>query len=500
MRSYLPFFCLLLVFKISGQDSLSAEWVVRKSSPAGLNAMAWGLDLDAQNHVWWCPSIANSQAEGLRIYCEPFDFQGNAIWAAPLDFGGGAITEAFTVVAQNDAVYVGGRQCPGLINTCEQLLFQIDPADNSAPDWAKTWGGNGYDELDGLSVRPGDGIYTGGWWGPDANTLYDADLALRKTDLSGNTLWAAQPISHLGTAEHQDGHFVVDEAFIYACGMSGGTSFFNLYEGRSFLAKCSKSDGSLVDSVQFGSQNPWLDWNNAFGMTSDGDALYLTGTYGLSANDNQIFVAKFSKNLDLQWFTLWGGDATETARAIKIKDGRVWVGGATNSSDRTVFGAYDACLLAFDATDGQLLAAKVWGDERDNEIRDLALSADAVFLSGTSAVNLFNATHSDMEAFLLRTDQDGFLVAAQEPEASTAGFDIFPNPASGEAYLQLRKPEEAALVELFDCSGKKVFFRKENECNALKIIALNLGNLPAGVYLCRVRTAGFSGSELLLIR
>lgn len=499
MRPYLVFLSLFFANALVAQDTLHTEWVVRKSSPAGLNAMAWGLDLDDENHIWWCPSIANSSADGLHIYCQSFDFQGNAIWPVPLDFGGGAITEAFTVVAENGAVYVGGRQCPGLINTCQQLLFKIDPADNTQPLWAKTWGGNGYDELDGLVVRPGDGIYTGGWWGPDAAAIYNADLSLRKTDLDGNTLWAAQPIGSAATAEHQDGQFVVDDDFIYACGLVGGASFFNLYEGRSFLGKFSKTDGSLVDSVLFGSQTPGLDWNNAFGMTSDGAALYLTGVYSLTPTDQQIFVAKFSKNLDLQWFNLWGGSATETARAIGVRNGRVWVGGATNSPGLVAYGAYDACLLALDADDGHLLAAQVWGDARDNDFRDLALSNDAVFLSGTTAVNLFNATHSDMEAFLLRADQAGLLVAAQVPVAPLAGFTLLPNPATGEAHLMTQNLDGAIRIDLFDLSGRMVFSKNLWLTREGEGIALPLDGLPAGAYCCRVQTARFSGMRLLLV-
>lgn len=495
MRTIFCFVGLFSSLAAAGQTPLTPEWVITKTSPQGEQAFGWGVDADAQNRVWWCPSLTNN---GLRIYCYGFDVQGAEIWPQPLEIGSaGEFYQAFTVEAKSDHLYVGGRHCPFAINTCEQLLVQVDKTAGQ-PLWSKTWGAEGYDELDGLAARPGDGLYTGGWWGPDAGALYDADIALRRLDFDGNTVWAAQHGAP-GTAEHQDGQFVVDDDFIFACGMVGGTGFFNLYEGRSYLAKFSKTDGSLVDSVQFGGQNWWLDWNNALGMTTDGTALYLTGVTSVAPNDNQIFVAKYAKNLDLLWYNTWGGPATETARAIGVHNGQVYVGGAANSPELASNGAYDACLLRFDATDGALLAARIWGDARDNEIRDLTVADDAVFASGTSAVDLFGPTHTEMEAFLLRENLTD-LVDAEAPTGGAGGFSISPNPARDHLEIRTQGLGGPTMVSLFDCWGKQVFLKNENVDGGAGLIRVNLPPLPAGVYGCRVWSGDFLGSRLLLIR
>lgn len=492
MPRILCFAGLVFAFGLPAQTPLTPEWVITKVSPEGDQAFGWGLDADAQGRVWWCPSLTDG---GLRIYCYGFDEQGAELWPQALEIGSpGEFFQAFTVEAKSDRLYVGGRRCPFGINTCEQLLVQVDKT-TGQPLWSKTWGAEGYDELDGLAVRPGDGIYTGGWWGPDAGALYDADIALRKLDSAGNTVWAVQSGAP-ATAEHQDGQFVVDNDFIFACGLVGGTGFFNLFEGRSYLAKFSKTDGSLLDSVQFGGQNWWIDWNNALGMTTDGAALYLTGVTTVAPDDHQIFVAKYAKNLDLLWYATWGGPATETARAIGVSNGSVYVGGAVNSPGLAVNGAYDACLLRFDAATGALLAARVWGDARDNEIRDLAVTADAVFASGTSGIDLFGPTHTEMEAFLLRENLAG-LVSTEMPPGDSPGFSVWPNPARDRVQIQTQGLTGTATVTLFDFFGKAVFSQEQNlETGGC---ALQLPALPAGLYGCRLQAEGFSSARCFLV-
>src|SRR5690606_26746080 len=117
------------------------------------------------------------------------------------------------------------------------------------------------------------------------------------------------------------------ENYIYAAGLWGGTGIANLYDGNAFLGKFSKADGSFVDSTLFGNQSSiFINAENALGMTSDGTYLYITGYTTPTANNWQMFTAKFDKNMNPLWYHHWGGSNTESARAIAVANGYVFVG------------------------------------------------------------------------------------------------------------------------------------------------------------------------------
>lgn len=244
------------------------------------SAEGWGVAADEEGSVYWAPNT-NALNQGLDIKCFKFDAAGNELWDAPLVYGGTGTQQAYVINTDGNSVYIGGRFCTGLVNTCDMLLLCIDKTSGEL-SWDKTlnFSGNGYEEVDGLELLP-DGIYCGGWAQELQSGPFQTDIGLWKLDYSGNTIWTNY-FGQLNSAEHQDGHFVVDDEHIFAAGLWNGTGFGNLYNGHSFLGKFSKTNGSLVDSVLFGPQSDqFLDIENALGMTTDGEYLYITG-YSLS--------------------------------------------------------------------------------------------------------------------------------------------------------------------------------------------------------------------------
>ncbi len=228
------------------------------------------------------------------------------------------------------------------------------------------------------------GFYWGGWAQSLQTGAYQIDIGLWKLNFDGSTGWT-RALGKPGSAEHQDGHFVVDDSFIYAAGLWNGGGLANLYNGHSFLGKFSRKDGKLIDSTLFGDQSPaFLDIENALGMVSDGTYLYITG-YGtpVTANDWQVFTAKFDKDLNQLWYTTWGGDGTETARGIAVNKGIVYVAGLTQSQQHSKGGKADGLLLQYD-TAGKLLSYQTWGDTLEDSFRDIVINEDGIYLSGTS--------------------------------------------------------------------------------------------------------------------
>lgn len=439
---------------LPAQTILQPAWVKTAVGANGGKAEAWGIDVDDQGSIYWGVSIDNL-GQGLDIEVYKFDAAGIPLWSVPFFYGGPGAQQAYVLHAQDTALYVGGRNCPFLVNTCDMLLLKVDKT-NATLNWDRTlnFSGNGYDEVDGLVARP-DGIYCGGWAHELESGIFNADIGLWKLDYAGNTIWT----NHFGTgggfAEHQDGHFVVDDDYIYAAGLWGGDYVANLYNGHAFLGRFDKTNGNFVDSTLFGAQSAaWLDIENALGMASDGDFLYITGyATPVAANDWQLFVAKYDKNLNQIWYTDWGGSGTESARAIAVQDGIVYVGGLSASpSIMTGGGDRDAVLLKLD-TSGTILSYQTWGDTLMNSFLDLAVEGGDVYLTGITEQDTFGLGRT---GFMLKAA--GVATGAAATIAPVAwGFRLFPNPAYGRFSITFNRPVlETGSYQIRDVTGKLV--------------------------------------------
>lgn len=465
---------------IFAQGLINPLWMKSKFSSNGGKTEGWGVDVDNSGNVYW-PVSSDSTGQGLDNFCYKFDPNGIPLWTTPLFFGGSGTQHAFVCNAKDTALYIGGRYCALLGTSCDMQLLKVDKS-NGTLIWARTidFGYSGYDEIDGLEIT-NDGIYCGGWAQALQTGAYQLDIGLWKVDFNGNTLWSNY-FGKTGTAEHIDGHFVVDNNFIYGAGEWDGKSIANLYNGNSFLGKFSKTDGSFVDSTLFGFQsNSFLDVENALGMTTDGTYLYITGySTPVTANDWQIFVAKFDKNLNQYWFKTWGGSSSETARGIAVDNGFVFVAGVTTSSGYNPGGKADGVLLAYD-TAGNFITYKTWGDTLDNEFRDIAISGTNIYLVGSSGNNLFNGDSDS--GFVMKVNTNSILASVNENNYRQLSLQVYPNPCNDKMIIYINDLQTTThYLILFDMLGQIAFQKTLNSNHE----TLNL-NLPSGLYFYLVK-------------
>jgi len=439
---------LIFSFHLMAQNTIVPQWIKVETSSIG-TAEGWGIDIDANNEVYWVVST-DELNQGLDVKCYKFNDSGEELWDFPFLYGGMGTQQAYVANVVEDALYIGGRICTGLINTCDMMLLKIDK-ENGTLIWdeAMNFNGNGYDEVDGLEIL-NDGIYCSGWAQEIQSGSFQTDMGFWKLDYDGNTEW----VNHFGeanSAEHQDGHIVVDDDFIYAAGLWNGTGFANLYNGYSFLGKFSKTDGQFIDSTLFGHQsNIFLDIENALGMTSDGEFLYITGyTTPVTANDWQIFIAKYDKDLNEIWYTDWGGTGTETARGIVVQDDLLYVAGLTESIEIMSGEGRDGLLLKLDL-DGNILKHYTWGNSQKNSFQDLQIHNNHIYLTGTTQIDSMGIME---EAFLLSFDP---LITSidKEEKPSENSFEFFPNPANGKIHVlvddqDVKKP----ILRVLDLNG-----------------------------------------------
>lgn len=485
MNKLFLLFLLLFPFfaTFSGQSLLRPEWTRQVFSVPNGSAQAWDLDVDADGMIYW-PVTVDSLKQGVDIYCYKYDETGTEQWDRPFHFSRAGGQFAFSVNAKQDAVYIGGRECLLTGFSCDMQLMKLSK-ESGKLNWERLqdFGNNGYDEIDGLVVRE-DGIYCGGWAQAIQTGPYQIDLGLWKLDTAGNTEWT----NHFGapeTAEHQDGHFVVDGDHIFAAGLYGGRGLFNTYNGHSFIGKFSKTDGSLVDSTLFGPQSDaLLDIENTLGMTSDGTHFYLTGyTTPESPSNWDTFVAKFDADLNLLWLTNWGGSGTESARGIAVNDGKIYVAGLTESDEYSRGGAADALLLVMD-TEGNYLSHHTWGDELENSFRDVAIHDGAVYLSGISGTSL--STEGSISGNLLKVRLDSLTSTRSAERTSSIAAKVYPNPSDGRFVIDLQRALRGkAEVVMINALGREIL-RKDlsGQQTAIELIA------PAGVYYYSIRQKG----------
>ncbi len=474
MRSFNILSLLLLSFFYStGQGVLTPDWTKFNSSSNGTSE-AWGIDVDDDQNIYWTVTNDN-RGQGLDIISYKFEQGGNSLWSTPFTYGGPGTQHAYVSNVADDALYIGGKFCTGLFLTCNMSLLKVDKTTGRLIwDRMLDFSASGYDEVDGLEIMP-DGIYCGGWSQEFNGSPYQNEIGLWKLDFDGNTEWTNY-LGVDGTSEHQDGHFVVDEDRIYAAGLWGGSGLFNLYNGHAFLGSFSKSNGTLIDSTLFGTQSTAInDIENALGMASDGDYLYITGySTPRSVNDWQIFVAKFDKQLNQIWYTDWGGSGSESARAIDVEDGIIYIAGLTESPEIMIGGDSDGVFLTMD-TSGNVLDYKIYGGAEHESFQDIKVSDGNVYFTGTIRTRNPETKRSMLLALEDNTNSNELAMKDQ--------FVISPNPSRGKVVIDFKNPVHSnGEVQAFDSSGKLVaqgFFESSTSKYSL--------NLPdPGIFLIQV--------------
>ncbi len=457
MQLFTPLFFLLLFFsQIAAQVQIAPAWMKIESSAFDL-AEGWDVELDTDGNIYW---VVSTDSLNLMqdIKCQKFDPDGNPLWDEPLRYGGPFVQLAYVVESDEDGLYIGGRACQsfGLID-CDMLLLRADKT-NGELVWDRTmdFDANGYDEVDGIVLQT-DGIYCGGW-AQELSSVSDteSDIGLWKLDYDGNTSWT-NAFGQTNSRDVQNGHFVVDDEHIFSAGLWGGTNTINR-NGYAFLGKFSTADGSFIDSTLFGFQSDdFFDLEQALGMATDGEFLYLTGvTTPTEAIDQQIFVAKYDKDLNPIWFMDWGGEGHESARGIAIHNDIIFVAGFSSSPEIVGNEDRDGLLLALDL-DGNPLEHYIWGNTNSNSFFNLRVNDERIYLTGTNIVDDFLG---DRNAMLIAFDNPMLSTNVTESEKGSA-FQVFPNPANGQITVRLDASTSGQpMVRVLNLQGQLVYQNK----------------------------------------
>ncbi|MBC7080900.1 MAG: hypothetical protein H5T44_01425 [Thermoplasmatales archaeon] len=204
-------------------------------------------------------------------------------------------------------------------------------------------------------------------------------------------------------------------------------------------------------------------WNVTFDDSTINDLkfyngyIYLTGK--IREENKDVFIAKLDENKSILWMKKWGGSGDDIAYGLDVYENNIYICGVTSS-----FGAISkrVLLLKYD-NDGNLLWAKTWGGNKDEEAYDIYVT-NGIYITG------YTTTYSvgEKDAILLKFDIDGNLLFFKTwgGEKDDIGYSIDISDGIYIAgYTSSYFP--SSFVIKYDMNGELIFDRRwggENDC------------------------------------
>ncbi len=317
-----------------------------------------------------------------NVFLSKFSPGGNFLWAktwGPSD--GGAEGYSLAVDGTNH-IYVEGdftgtttdfnpdpvatdwhTNHPGPIANFDSYLSKFDSDGNFI--WARTWGGEGYDDGPGVAVDSLGNVYVGGMY---ASTNINFDPA----GGSGG----------LGHPAHDSGILV--DAFLSKFDSNGNFQWVRTWGGQG------KEDIGAVVVVD-GANNVYIG-GRFMSVNCDFDPGEATDIHS-SNGDHDAFISKYDPNGNFLWAKTWGGTGWDAIGSLAI-DGanNVYSTGVFSatvnfdpdgSANVTSNGGKDVFLSEFDPN-GTFLSAKTWGGSGDDWGYHVTVAgADGTYVTGS---------------------------------------------------------------------------------------------------------------------
>jgi hypothetical protein len=215
--------------------------------------------------------------------------------------------------------------------------------------WARTWGGEGYDDGPGVAVDSTGNVYVGGMYGSQQINF----------DPAGGSAGLGHPATNTGNS------VLYVDVFLSKFDATGNFQWVRTWGGLDGGGKGTVNAGEVV-------------------ATDGADSVYIVGRFGCAAcnfnagltgnadphsshGDADAFISKYDVNGHFIWAKTWGGPGADQAVGAAV-DGahNVYVGGIISATvdlgggPVTSKGLLDASLSKF-ATDGTFQWAQTWG-------------------------------------------------------------------------------------------------------------------------------------------
>lgn len=401
------------------------------------------------------------------------------------------------------------------------FISKYDSAGNFV--WAKSIGGNSYDQGIILDLDSSANIYSAGHFrdtvdfdpGPGAYLMTSttlSDIYFWKLDSSGNFIWAKQlPASFNACGQC----FALDKATsIYSTGRFSGTTDFDMGAGVFNLTaagtadifihkfrQCTPSNGT--DIITACDSITWLDGNTYTistntpvftiigGSATNCDSIItldLTITHSTFATDS-ITACKSFTWIDGNTYTSSNNTATHILTNSAGCDSLVTLNLTINNADTAVLiDSTTATLIADSAA-----SSYQWLDCNNN----YSVINGATSQSFTPAQNGIYAVAITQNGCTDTSACFPVLNVGITEEYSFVYFSIYPNPTNGMFSITVNGLQQTQnRIEVYNTNSQKVF----SENISSNKINIDLSHQPDGIYLVMLKTKDESFSKKIIVR
>ncbi|WAS92299.1 hypothetical protein [Nannocystis punicea] len=305
----------------------------------------------------------------------------------------------------------------------DAFVTQYDPS-GGLPSWFTYYGGSGFDQFRHLVHGSSDEIYAVGYTTSSNGNNVIASVGAENTALNGASDAMLVKFDDTGTSrlwgtyfggngnEIGEGICIAETGTVYIVGSTTSTADLADFVAHDndlnsfqdgFVAKVT-STGDVLWAAYIGGSD---GYSVALGCTVDSsNNVYVVGYTEASTGDVGIhqtttegttyggvgdaFIMKFNTNGTRQWGRYFGGTALDRAEAVDLDEaGNLIVTGHTLSSsgvanlhDTTLGGGHDAFVGAFLSSNGNRRWARYYGAAGVDELDDVQVVDDKIFLSG----------------------------------------------------------------------------------------------------------------------
>lgn len=308
-------------------------------------------------------------------------------WALQLGTAHDGIARAAAIGADDSAYLAGVSDSSPQATGTDGLDIELTKVDSDGQElWTKTYGSALYDDVSALIEDPKGNVFLGGF----ASAKLDTDPALGKSDAvliklspSGEREWARQFGSNGNDAVQ--GLCVDGDGNAYVTGSVAG-SFAGPFQGGAdlFVAKFSSS-GEQLWAKQLG--GALIDGGT--GIACDKDAVYVVGITSGRLDDAtapvpaepDIVALKYDLGGNQLWLKQWLTTGEERFPKIAVGPaGSVFIAGASTAdideNPDTGFGGETDLFVSEWSPAGQRLWAYQWGSESWDEVMGVSVAGD----------------------------------------------------------------------------------------------------------------------------
>ncbi len=480
------------------------------------------------------------------------DFKGH-VFAQQIKFfrtyGGGYFDVAQSIVQNLDSSYViAGATSSYNVQGSDMLLFKIDKLGNQL--WMKTYGGTQNDWARRIIIAPGgNGYILAGHTNSFGNGAYDGYIV--HTNWNGDTIWTK-------TLGGNDWDFIysIDTTYDGNIVLCGETTSWGNGNRDAWIIKMNLNGDTLWTKVVGGDQD---DVANYVFEDRDSNIVVLgsTQSWGLGLRDfyfiklessgDTIFTKHYGTEQD-EWFTsgdiyidngnnmsyCFGGNRYHLAENITVESlMRIQSNGSFMyefSGNPSFLYERKQTIVKNEGNWGTFYCAYTFLDKNTISNYQIDIKRTAYGFGSYTYSNTFGSLSHEYTWDVLKTLDKGYVLVGQienygpgptacfiaktdslgisvsqtapvmnlEDELASAGYAVFPNPASDKLQVVFEHLVLAdARVSLMDLNGRNVL--ELSVPAGSQNLTLDVAALPAGMYILQLRDKSILSQKKILI-